>query len=230
MSRLSLITALGVIIAFLQSACSHWRYVPVTGSPNDRYSFDFHKVDLAKRDFSVECRWKPVNGGFRPAPQFCQYMSSLLSRLNGKVSTEDSQAERDEDEGQKAASAAPASLRMLVELRSLPERSSGFETTMLWMSLGFYPACSDSWYIVDIQVLDERGYVLRRGEFRALFRTYQGWGYWLYSEGRHLVDKQDDSNSNSSANSTDFYQFASRIAFDAVALSLKPEDPKGEVP
>ena len=195
-----------LLLAFASAwlmGCVHL-YYPMNGQASRREGNDLADYAIDGTLIDINCSWKKVNGRRTPAPRLCDFTSKLLSQEKAELL-----ADRDEN-----AAEATADLKVVIDGKALITDSSMLELNLLFISFGLYPANVDRWFSVELSIYDRQNKLLEQGTFKALFRTYYGWGYWLADQTMTLPGSQP-SRDYRKENSDDFYQFVMQKIYNA---------------
>jgi hypothetical protein len=218
-----------IFAGFLLGACTTHYYYPMNASATVQGERDFSKFKLQGTSIDLRCKWKDRSGEVSEASSLCRHLTKLFTAEKASIATFN---ENEDNEEIKKVGLSTDILRVRVDGQSLATRYSSFDHALFWLTFGFYPADTDRWQSVNIRVLDKDGEVLQQGQFKAMMRTYYGWGYWTANRVMGWIKKPDQERCCKN-NSIDFYQFISQLVYDArmeqrVEAEAKPQTEKKE--
>lgn len=154
----------------------------------------------------LECRSLNEIGRRIPDPTLCKKIDLWLKleQANGQLA----------DATDESEDKSPNSLEVEIESQMQTKDPSGFETTFNIGTLGFYPTQTDRWFKTKISIYDQNGRLLETGQFKAMIRTYFGWGYFFYARLLGLSQKPRPYLATLE-NSKDFYAYFGELLRNA---------------
>ncbi len=161
---------------------------------------------LEGKKIQLDCQRLDVAGRDVVDPDFCRKISAWITASRAAVIGEPTETETTESQS--------PDLLLRVRSATISKEPAGLETFFMITSLGFYPTQTDRWCTIEISIFDGDKNPLSSGSFKAMFRTYFGWAYFLMARVHGLWQKPVTYRATME-NSEDFYHYLSSLMRNA---------------
>ena len=201
--------SIGCALCLLPLGCTTHYYYPAYESGLEMQGSSSRlQPSLSLKDKKIQLSCERLDAGGRDVVDndLCRKVGSWIEASQGEVAVEPTADE--------AGASEAADLYLHVRSSTLAKNPPGLESFFMVASLGFYPTQTDRWCTIELTIADSQQKTLSSGTFKALFRTYFGWAYFLFARVQGLWQKPVTYRATLE-NSQDFYLYLGALMRDA---------------